>query len=149
MSLRTSKENFEKNPGSMIDSSSYTISVGEYITVSTKLIRGRAISAMTRQTITANQLRLEYVITQYAKTTFSMEATTAPQVLSITGSSTYSNSIEKIEEEEKRLILKKKVEEWRRFMLENPPPEPESIASTEEWDYYDEEYAKRKLGVLS
>jgi len=39
------------------------------------------------------------------------------------------------------LRLKKKVEEWRRFMLENPPPEPESIASIEEWDYYDEDYA--------
>jgi len=34
-------------------------------------------------------------------------------------------------------------------VLENPPPEPESIASIEEWDYYDEEYVKRKLGVLS
>jgi hypothetical protein len=55
----------------------------------------------------------------------------------------------KREEEERRLMLKKKVEEWRRFMLENPPPEPEYTASIEEWDYHDEEYAKRKLGVLS
>jgi hypothetical protein len=59
------------------------------------------------------------------------------------------NSVMKREEEERRLMLKKKVEEWRRFMLENPPPEPESTASIEEWDYHDEEYAKRKLGVLS
>ncbi|MCI4435809.1 MAG: hypothetical protein JHC33_03240 [Ignisphaera sp.] len=98
MILQARRENFEKNPGSMIDSSSYTISVGKYITVSTKSIRGRAVSAMARQTITVDQLRLEYAVTQYAKTTFSMEATTAPPVLSITGSSTYSNSIEKIEE---------------------------------------------------
>jgi len=51
--------------------------------------------------------------------------------------------------EEKRITLKKKVEEWKKFMLENPPPKPEFIAHIEEWVYYDEEYVKRKLGALS
>jgi hypothetical protein len=41
--------------------------------------------------------------------------------------------------------LKEKVEKWKKWMLENPPPEP-SFAG-EEWDYYDEEYAHRKLGL--
>jgi hypothetical protein len=45
--------------------------------------------------------------------------------------------------------LKKKVEKWKKRMLENPPPEPELSSSAEEWDYYDEEYAWRKLGLLS
>jgi hypothetical protein len=43
--------------------------------------------------------------------------------------------------------LKEKVEEWKRFMLENPPPRPEVNKLPEEWDYYDKEYVKRKLGL--
>jgi hypothetical protein len=41
--------------------------------------------------------------------------------------------------------LKEKVEKWKKRMLKNPPPEPSSSAG--EWDYYDEEYARRKLGL--
>jgi hypothetical protein len=79
------------------------------------------------------------------KLRFPTQTITTPPALSIINSSISSHN----EEEEKYLRLKKKVEEWRRFVLENPPPEPESIASVEEWDYYDKEYARRKLGVLS
>jgi len=43
--------------------------------------------------------------------------------------------------------LKERVEKWKKRMLENPPPEPELSSSTEEWNYYDEEYVKRKLGL--
>jgi hypothetical protein len=41
--------------------------------------------------------------------------------------------------------LKEKVEKWKKRMLENPPPEPKLSSSAGEWDYYDEEYARRKL----
>jgi len=40
--------------------------------------------------------------------------------------------------------LKEKVEEWKRFMLENPPPMPEAIKFPEEWDYYDKEYVRAR-----
>jgi hypothetical protein len=42
--------------------------------------------------------------------------------------------------------LKKKAEEWKKFMLENPPPKPELIEPIEDWDYHDEEclFPKRK-----
>jgi hypothetical protein len=131
-----------KNSKGVIYSSSNIIRVEEYVIVSTK---GR-VAPVTAQYITTVDLpRLEYVVTQYPKTTFSMQTITTPLALSIINSSISSHN----EEEEKYLRLKKRVEEWRRFVLENPPPEPESIASVEEWDYYDEEYARRKLGVLS
>jgi hypothetical protein len=40
--------------------------------------------------------------------------------------------------------LRERVEDWRRYMLENPPPKPKTIEFPEEPDYYDEE----KLGLL-
>jgi hypothetical protein len=135
-----------KNSKGMIYSSSNIIRVEEYVIESTK---GRVAPVTERYITTIDLPRLEYVITQYAKTMFSTQTITTPPVLSIINSSISSHNIVKYGEEEEYLRLKKKVEEWRRFMLENPPPEPESIASIEEWDYYDEEYARRKLGVLS
>jgi hypothetical protein len=146
MNLQIRRGSDAKNSKGMIYSSSNIIRVEEYVIVSTK---GR-VTPVTAWYITTVVLpRLEYVVTQYAKTTFSMQTITTLPVLSIINSSISPHNIVKYEEEEKYLRLKKKVEEWRRFMLENPPPEPESIASIEGWDYYDEEYARRKLGVLS
>ena len=43
--------------------------------------------------------------------------------------------------------IKKKAKIWKKRMLESPPPEPELFTSEEAWDYYDEEYAKHKLGL--
>ena len=45
------------------------------------------------------------------------------------------------------MSLKDKVEKWKKRMLENPPPEPKVFAPEEAWDYYDEDYAWRKLGL--
>jgi len=42
---------------------------------------------------------------------------------------------------------KEKAKKRKKRMLENPPPEPEVFISSDEWDYYDEEYARRKLGL--
>lgn len=142
MNLQMRRRSDAKNSKGMIYSFSNIIRVEEHVIVSTK---GRVAPVTARYIITIDLPRLEYVVTQYPKTTFSMQTITTPPALSIINSSISSHN----EEEEKYLRLKKKVEEWRRFMLENPPPEPESIASVEEWDYYDEEYARRKLGVLS
>jgi len=50
----------------------------------------------------------------------------------------------KVLAEVSKMGLKEKVEKWKKRMLENPPPEPSF--SEEERDYYDEEYARRKLG---
>jgi len=146
MNLQMRRRSDAKNSKGMIYSSSNIIRVEEYVIESTK---GRVAPVTERYITTIDLPRLEYVVTQYAKTTFSMQTITTPPVLSITNSSISSHNIVKYGEEEEYLRLKKKVEEWRRFMLENPPPEPESMASIEEWDYYDEEYARRKLGVLS
>jgi hypothetical protein len=44
--------------------------------------------------------------------------------------------------------LKRRVEEWKRKALEvaeRLEPSPEGFE--EEWDYYDEEYARRKLSL--
>jgi hypothetical protein len=45
------------------------------------------------------------------------------------------------------MSLKEKVEKWKKRMLKSPPPESEVFASDDEWDYYDKEYARRKLGL--
>jgi len=36
---------------------------------------------------------------------------------------------------------------WKKFMLENPPPEPEAVEEIDD-EYYGKEYAYRKLGLL-
>jgi hypothetical protein len=43
--------------------------------------------------------------------------------------------------------LKKRVKKWKKRMLENPPPELELSSSAGEWDYYDKDYARKKLGL--
>jgi hypothetical protein len=60
--------------------------------------------------------------------------------------STISSGIITQESDEK---LKERVEKWKKFMLENPPPAPKIIEPEEKWDYYDKEYVKRKLGLIS
>ena len=44
--------------------------------------------------------------------------------------------------------LKRRVEEWKKKALEIAERlEPSLEGFEEEWDYYDEEYARRKLGL--
>jgi hypothetical protein len=45
------------------------------------------------------------------------------------------------------MSLKKRAKKWKKHMLEKYPPEPELFISSDEFDYYDEEYAKHKLGL--
>ena len=42
------------------------------------------------------------------------------------------NGVNKVKEKDR--ALKERVEKWRRFMLENPPPEPKEIALVDECD---------------
>jgi hypothetical protein len=145
MNLQTWKESSKMSSRSMFYSSSNIIRVEEHVAVSTK---GRVLNVVAKDIININIVGPEYITTQYAKITYSMQSVTVHSLPpTIYSSISYNIAID--EEEKRRIALKKKVEEWRRFMLENPPPKPEFIAPIEEWDYYDEEYVKRKLGALS
>jgi len=145
MNLQTWKESSKISSRSMFYSSSNIIRVEEHVAVSTK---GRVLHVVAKDIINIDIVGPEYITTQYAKITYSMQSVTVHS-LPPTIYSSISYYIATDEEEKRRITLKKKVEEWRRFMLENPPPKPEFIAPIEEWDYYDEEYVRRKLGALS
>jgi hypothetical protein len=145
MNLQAWKESNKMSSRSMFYSSSNIIKVEEHVAVSTK---GRVMHVGAKDIINVYISGPEYITTQYAKMTYTMQSVTV-HLLPSTIYSSISYDITTDEEEKRRITLKKKVEEWKKFMLENPPPKPEFIAHIEEWDYYDEEYVKRKLGALS